>query len=99
VRFLSTGGVTFGRRLPYAIAMKSHLIAALLLSAASAPAFSQQPPAPLPPVSAQSVQLREAALQDDYAWDIVEGLTTEVGQRLAGTEAEARARTWAVAPL
>jgi hypothetical protein len=79
--------------------MKSHLIAALLLSAASAPAFSQQPPAPLPPVSAQSVQLREAALQDDYAWDIVEGLTTEVGQRLAGTEAEARARTWAVAKL
>ena len=29
---------------------------------------------------------------DHYAWDIVEGLTTEVGQRLAATEAEARAR-------
>ncbi len=33
------------------------------------------------------------------AWDIVEGLTTEVGPRMAGTEAEARARTWAVARL
>ena len=33
---------------------------------------------------------------DDYAWDITEGLTTEVGPRLAGTEAEARARAWAV---
>ena len=32
-------------------------------------------------------------------YDIVEGLTTEVGQRLAGTEAEARARDWAVARL
>jgi carboxypeptidase Q len=44
--------------------------------------------------------LRDAALKsDEVAWDIVEGLTTEVGQRLAGTEAEARARTWAVARL
>jgi hypothetical protein len=30
------------------------------------------------------------------AWDVVESLTTEVGPRLAGTEAEARARAWAV---
>jgi Zn-dependent M28 family amino/carboxypeptidase len=29
------------------------------------------------------------------AWDIIEGLTTEVGPRLAGTDAEARARAWA----
>ena len=43
--------------------------------------------------------LRDAALQDRIAWDIVEGLTTEVGPRLAGTEAEARARQWAVAKL
>src|SRR4051812_28978189 len=44
--------------------------------------------------------LRDAALKsDEVAWDIVEGLTTEVGQRLAGTEAEARARVWAVAKL
>ena len=44
-------------------------------------------------------RLRDAALTDDYAWDITEGLTTEVGQRMAGTEAEARARAWSVAKL
>jgi Zn-dependent M28 family amino/carboxypeptidase len=70
-----------------------------LLTASSATAFAQPAPLAPPPVSAQTAQLREAALHDDYAWDIVEGLTTEVGQRLAGSEAEARARTWAVAKL
>jgi hypothetical protein len=40
-----------------------------------------------------------AAPQPDLGYDIVEGLTTEVGQRLAGTEAEARARDWAVQRL
>jgi carboxypeptidase Q len=40
-----------------------------------------------------------AASSPDTAYDIVEGLTTEVGQRLAGTEAEARARSWAVTRL
>jgi carboxypeptidase Q len=35
----------------------------------------------------------------ETAWSIVEGLTTEVGPRLAGTEAEARARDWAVVRL
>ncbi len=33
------------------------------------------------------------------AWDIVEGLTTDVGPRLAGTEREAAAREWAAAKL
>ena len=33
------------------------------------------------------------------AWDFVEGITTEVGPRQAGTEAEARARAWATAWL
>ena len=56
-------------------------------------------PAAAQTVPQQVTQLREAALHDDYAWDITEGLTTEVGQRLAGTEAEARARDWAVAKL
>ena len=36
---------------------------------------------------------------DTQAWDFVEGITTEVGPRQAGTEAEARARTWATAWL
>ena len=56
------------------------------------------------PTAAQTVPpqvalLRDSALHDDYAWDITEGLTTEIGQRLAGTEAEARARDWAVGKL
>jgi hypothetical protein len=49
--------------------------------------------------SAQAERVRDAALKDDVAWDIVEGLTTEIGPRLAGTEAEARAREWAVRRL
>lgn len=44
-------------------------------------------------------QLRDRALQGTMAWDIVESLTTEIGPRLAGTEAEARAREWAVKRL
>ncbi|UUX99732.1 M28 family peptidase [Sphingomonas sp. J315] len=43
--------------------------------------------------------LRDAALKDDLAWEITEGLTTEVGPRLAGTEAEARARAWSLRKL
>lgn len=39
----------------------------------------------------------ERALEADVlAWDFVEGLTTEVGPRQAGTEAETRGRDWAV---
>jgi hypothetical protein len=56
-------------------------------------------PAAAQTVAPQVEQLRDSALKDDYAWAITEGLTTEVGQRLAGTEAEARARAWAVARL
>ena len=36
---------------------------------------------------------------DQIAWSFVEGLTTEVGPRQAGTEAEARGRVWAMAWL
>src|SRR5690349_18267969 len=71
--------------------MTKVLFAAFLLASA-APALSQT----VPP---QVAELRDHALKDEYAWDIVEGLTTEVGQRLAGTEAEARARDWAVRRL
>ncbi|HEX4762336.1 MAG TPA: peptidase M28 family protein, partial [Sphingomicrobium sp.] len=78
--------------------MKTRLVAALLIASA-APAFAQQPRGPLPPVDPKVAELRDSALKDDLAYDIVEGLTTEVGQRLAGTEAEARARDWAVRKL
>lgn len=43
--------------------------------------------------------LRDQAMAGTMAYDIVESVTTEVGPRLAGTEAEARARDWAVAKL
>jgi hypothetical protein len=81
--------------------MKSYLLAALLLSAA--PALAQQSISTLPPpvlTDPKVAALRDNALENDhYAWDITEGLTTEVGQRLAATEAEARARDWAVRRL
>jgi hypothetical protein len=82
--------------------MNRTILAALFLACA-APALAQQSTATLPPpvlVDPKVAALRDRALTDDhYAWDIVEGLTTEVGQRLAATEAEARARDWAVKRL
>jgi hypothetical protein len=66
------------------------LLPLILLAIAAAPPHR-------PPASTE--QLRDAALKDAIALDIVEGLTTEVGPRLAGTEAEARARDWAVPKL
>ena len=82
--------------------MKSHVVAAVLLTAA-APALAQTSITTLPPpvvADPRVAALRDDALENDhYAWDIVEGLTTEVGQRLAATDAEARARDWAVKRL
>jgi hypothetical protein len=72
------------------------LVAASLLTASAVSAQVHQSPMVDPKVAA----LRDAALNgDQYAWDITEGITTEVGPRLAGTEAEARARDWAVKKL
>ncbi|MGE0178822.1 MAG: M28 family peptidase [Sphingomonas sp.] len=70
----------------------------LLLAAFAAFAFS--PAAAFQSAPHDAAALRDAALTGDtLAWDILEGLTTEVGQRMAGTEAEARAREWAVRRL
>jgi hypothetical protein len=81
--------------------MKTPILAVLLLAAG--PAVAQQSIATLPPpafASLPAVAVRDEALNNDhYAWDIAEGLTTEVGQRLAATDAEARARAWAVREL
>ncbi|MEL1249914.1 M20/M25/M40 family metallo-hydrolase [Aurantiacibacter gilvus] len=38
----------------------------------------------------------EPGAHDEIAWDFLEGITTEVGPRLAGTEDEARGRAWAM---
>ena len=71
--------------------------AALLLTAAPLPLHAQTASAPID--MERVAQLRDAALADDLAYAITEGLTTEVGQRMAGTAAEARARDWAVRRL
>lgn len=46
---------------------------------------------------AAATALRDKALADDTGWKVVESLTTEVGPRPAGTEADARAVEWAKA--
>lgn len=69
--------------------MKKGFVAALALTTIFSPAYAQN-------VS----NMRDMALEkDNIAWDIVEGLTTEIGPRQAGTEAEAKARIWATAKL
>lgn len=71
---------------------KRLLLAAAAVLALPFPALAQTAP--------DVAALRDDALANDtLAWDITEGLTTEVGQRLAATEAEARARAWAVKKL
>lgn len=47
-------------------------------------------------VSAHADTADEALESDTLAWDFVEGITTEVGPRMPGTEAEARGREWAM---
>jgi hypothetical protein len=44
-----------------------------------------------------ATQLRDKALHDDTAWQVLSSITTEVGPRLAGSDADQRARDWAVA--
>jgi carboxypeptidase Q len=77
----------------------------LAVFAFASSANAQQTPAPEPvaPISAEQQRnverLRAAALESDLAWDIVEGLVTDVGPRLAASPAEARARDWSAAML
>lgn len=54
---------------------------------------------PAPALAQDVAALRDAVLKDDVAYSLVEGLTTEVGPRPAGSDAEARARDWAVKRL
>ncbi|MGH8031896.1 MAG: M28 family peptidase [Luteimonas sp.] len=69
------------------------VVPALAVSAVAAHAQTRIPDAAL----AQTPALREQALASPLGYDIVTSLTTEVGPRLAGSDADARAVTWAVA--
>ncbi|MEM9740458.1 MAG: M28 family peptidase [Pseudomonadota bacterium] len=64
-------------------------------------AAAQTVAAPLPAdVAEMATLLMETALSgDEVGLQFVEDLTTEVGPRLAGSEAEARARDWSVSEL
>jgi Zn-dependent M28 family amino/carboxypeptidase len=66
-------------------------LAALSLASLSTVATGETP--------ALEAQASAALEEDGLAWDFVEGITTEVGPRQAGTEAEARGRAWAMAWL
>ena len=70
----------------------------LLAMAAFLPAHAATPETRIPePAMRAADVLRADALGDDTAWKVVESLTTEVGPRLAGSEADARAVAWAKA--
>lgn len=75
----------------------SFLLSTAMLMAV--PAFAQEAMT-LPPIIAKSAdRLMQRGLEDQVGLQFVEDLTTEVGPRLAGSDAEARARDWAVAEL
>ena len=67
----------------------------LLGSAATAQEIAEIPE----PVRSTVELLIEQGLNDDVGYHFVRDLTTEVGPRLAGSEAEARARRWATREL
>ena len=76
------------RRLPFTLLAASLLLASGIASAATT----------IPATAVKTAeQLRDRALHDDTGYRIVASLTTEVGARLAGSEADQRARDWAVA--
>lgn len=81
--------------------MKPAHLAALLASAValSSPALAQRAmPTPVT-LDPRIAALRDKALTDDTAYAIIESVTTEVGPRPDGSEAEGRARSWAVAKM
>ncbi len=77
------------RRLPLTL-----LAASLLLASGIACAANTTIPAT---AVKTAEQLRDKAMHDDTGYRIVASLTTEVGPRMAGSNADQRARDWAVA--
>ena len=84
--------------------MKNILMAVgISISAALSIAVAQDeaPSAPMLTKDQATVvdRLIDQGLEDERAWEILESLTTKVGPRLGGSEAEARARDWGVQTL
>lgn len=77
-----------------------HMLAAAAVASVLAAPAAAQDAAEVPAAVERTLErLRAAALESDHAYEIVEDLVTSVGPRLAGSEAEARARDWAVEML
>jgi carboxypeptidase Q len=81
------------------MAFRTFAASAVFTFVLSIGATAQDAPALTEDQSRNVDKLIERALEDDLAWDILESLTTEVGPRLGGSEAEARAREWGAAKL
>ena len=77
--------------------MRRTALAFALALLVSSPLLAQQPTRIDDAALSRAAQLREAALKDATGWKVTESLTTEVGPRLAGSEADARAVAWAKA--
>ena len=70
----------------------------LLALAVTAPALAASRETRIPDAAlAAAAQLRGLALADRTGWNVVESLTTEIGPRLAGSDADAKAVAWAQA--
>ncbi|KDA01635.1 M28 family peptidase [Hyphomonas oceanitis] len=78
-----------------------HILTPLTLAAAftALPAIADDAAVLDPTIKAQAEALMEAGLKDDVGLEFTESLTTEIGPRLAGSDAEWRARQWAMIKL
>lgn len=77
--------------------MRRSILSCALLLCAALPLHAASPTTIPDAALKRAGALRQQALADDTGWKVVESLTTEVGPRLAGSEADARAVAWAQA--
>src|SRR5271154_2718627 len=75
------------------------LVVAVALAASAGATIRAADTLPSESLVVTASSLGQRALNDPAAFDFVESLTTEIGQRLAGTEAHRRAVAWAEATL
>jgi len=71
----------------------------VILTLAAVAALACTPALAADPLRVGADAIRDQALTDPTAYAVVESLSTEVGPRLAGSEATARARDWGIAKL